>query len=328
MAAAPPAGVELTRDESLAKHTYLLIGGPARYLATPASRNELRRLGAWAREGGLPLRVIGGGSNVLVSDSGVTALVVSLRRACGDVRFQGVRVTAGAAVMLPALARAAAQRGLGGLEFAIGIPGSVGGALQTNAGIGDGRCIGPLVRSVELLGERGARTVPADELRFEYRDSSLRARGEIVLAATLELCERPREAVEGEMRRLLEARGATQPTAEPNAGSIFRNPPGDAAGRLVDAAGCKGLASGAASVSELHANFIVHDGGATAADVTALMSRVQRRVLAHSGVWLEPEIAWWGDGEPPQAFRGRRPNADESAPGSTGPAPSRSRGSP
>ena len=305
----PPAGIELRRDEPLAKHTYLRIGGPARYFATPASIDELQRLGAWAREGGLPLHVIGGGSNVLVSDSGVSAPVVSLRRACGNVRFEGVRATAGAAVMLPALARAAAQRGLGGLEFAIGIPGSVGGALQANAGIGDGRCIGPLVRSVELLDESSSRTVPADELRFEYRESSLRASADVVLAATLELCERPREEVESEMRRLLEARGATQPTAEPNAGSIFRNPPGDSAGRLIDAAGCKGFASGAASVSELHANFIVHDGAATAADVAALMSGVQRRVLEHSGVWLAPEIEWWGEGEPPEAFRGRPASA-------------------
>ena len=301
----PPAGIDVRRDEPLAKHTYLRIGGSARYFAIPADRDELERLAGWAQRAALPLLVIGGGSNLLVADEGVSALVVSLRRACGQTRFAGTRVTAGAAVMLPSLARAAAERGLGGLEFAVGIPGSVGGALQTNAGIGDGRCIGPLVRSVEVIGERGHRTLPASELRFDYRASSLRASGETVLAATVELHQPPRHEIDAEMRRLLEARGATQPTAGPNAGSIFRNPPGDYSGRLIEAAGCKGLASAAANVSELHANFIVHDGAATSADVTALMSKVQGRVFERFGVWLEPEIEWWGDGPPPEAFRGR-----------------------
>ena len=300
----PPPGVDVRRDEPLARHTYLRIGGPARWFATPADLDELVRLLAWAEGRGLAVRAIGGGSNVLVSDEGVTAVVLSLRRACGETRFEGTRVTAGAAVMLPALARAAAEHGLGGFEFAVGIPGAVGGALQTNAGIGDGRCVGPLVRSVEVLDGAERRTLPAEQLRFDYRTSSLRGSGLIVLSATLELTERPREEAEAEMRRLLAARSATQPTAQPNAGSVFRNPPGDYAGRLVEAAGCKGAASGGAQVSELHANFIVHDGGATAADVAALMVMVQRRVLERFGVWLTPEVEWWGDGEPPEAWRG------------------------
>ena len=303
----PPPGIELSRDEPLARHTYLRIGGRARYFATPADLEALQRLAAWARESALPLLVIGGGSNLLVAHEGVSALVVSLRRACADVRFEGSRVTVGAGVMLPALARAAAERGLGGLEFAAGIPGAVGGALQTNAGIGDGRCIGPLVRSVEVLGERGRRALPAAELRFEYRTSSLRGSGETVLEATLELEPRPRAQIEAEMRRLLEARGATQPTAEPNAGSIFRNPAGGYAGRLAEAAGCKGLSCGAASVSDLHANFIVHGGDATAADVAWLMVMVQQRVFARFGLWLQTEIEWWGDGPAPPAFHRRSP---------------------
>ncbi len=307
----PPAGIELLRDEPLDRHTYLRIGGPARYFATPADTDQFELLAAWASDAGLPLLVIGGGSNLLVADGGVSALVVSLRRACGGISFRGTMVTAGAAAMLPALARAAAERGLGGLEFAIGIPGSVGGALQSNAGIGDGRCIGPLVRSVEALAPeqpagRVRRTLAGGQLHFEYRSSSLRGSGHTVLEATLELHERPREEIRAEMRRLLEARGASQPTAEPNAGSIFRNPPDDYAGRLVDAAGCKGLSAGAASVSAMHANFIVHDGAGTATDVAALMAMVQRRVFERFDVWLEPEIEWWGDGASPEAFRGHR----------------------
>jgi UDP-N-acetylmuramate dehydrogenase len=205
--------------------------------------------------------------------------------------------------MLPSLARTAAERGLGGLEFAIGIPGSIGGALQSNAGIGDGREIGALVRTVDVLADEEVRTLSARELNFGYRQSSLRESGAVVLGATLELHERPRDQIEAEMRQLLEARAATQPTAGPNAGSMFRNPPGDYAGRVIEAAGCKGLASGAASVSDLHANFIVHDGAATATDVASLMSLVQQRVLDDAGLRLLPEIEWWGDGEPPEPWR-------------------------
>ena len=307
MTADPPAGIEVLRDEPLARHTYLRVGGLAGYFAAPATLNDLQRLAAWAQAEGLTLRVIGGGSNVLVADEGVRGLVISLRAACGSLRFEGTRVTAGAAVMLPALAKAAAELDLGGLEFAIGIPGSVGGGLRTNAGIGDGRCIGPLVESVDVLSDGGVRTIAAADLTFDYRTSSLRDRGLVALGATLALEARPRVEVEAEMRRLLEARQASQPTAEPNAGSIFRNPTADYAGRLIEAAGCKGLAAGAATVSELHANFIVHDGTATAADVVSLMALVYERVAERFGVRLRPEIEWWGDGAPPPPFLAHPP---------------------
>ncbi|MEI6136434.1 MAG: UDP-N-acetylmuramate dehydrogenase [Chloroflexota bacterium] len=303
--ASPPndLDLDLERDVSLSRHTYLRIGGPAAFLGVPEDMAQLERIATWAHAQGLGLRVIGGGSNVLIADEGVRDVVVSLRKACGGIAFGSTEVTAGAAVMLPALARAAAERDLGGLEFAIGIPGSVGGALQTNAGIGDGRCFGDLVRSVEVL-RAGARvTLRADEIAFAYRETSLRGSGDIVLGATLDLVPRPRPEIDAEMRRLLEARQRTQPTAEPNAGSIFRNPPNDSAGRLIDAAGCKGLAVGHAQVSTLHANFIVHDGQGTATDIAALMTEVQHRVLATSGIRLRPEVEWWGPGDPPEAWK-------------------------
>ncbi|MXZ62561.1 MAG: hypothetical protein F4Y98_02900 [Chloroflexi bacterium] len=153
-----------------------------------------------------------------------------------------------------------------------------------------------------MLGGRGRATIPRRELSFGYRRSSLRGAGVMVLGATLRLHERPREEIEAELRTLLEHRQATQPTAGPNAGSIFRNPDGDYAGRLIEAAGCKGMSVGGAHVSELHANFFVHDGDATAADMVALMTQVQRRVLEDAGVRLQPEIEWWGDGAPPEVF--------------------------
>jgi UDP-N-acetylmuramate dehydrogenase len=292
----PPADLVILRDEPLARHTYLRLGGPATYFGIPEDLTALERMVAWAGGAGLPARVAGGGSNVLVADEGVEALVISLRRACRHVVFssEDFEVEAGAGVMLPSLARQAAERGLGGLEFAIGIPGSVGGALQTNAGVGDGRCIANLVRSVEVLRAGRRMVLPAEAITFRYRDSSLRGSGDLVLAARLALVPRPREEAEAEMRRLLEVRQATQPTAEPNAGSVFRNPPGDYAGRLVEAAGCKGLRIGGAQVSTLHANFIVQDGTATTADVTTLMAEVQRRVREQFGVTLIPEVEWWG----------------------------------
>ena len=298
----PPPGIEVHEGVALARHTYMRIGGPARYFATPKGLAQLELLMLWAMQQRMSFRLLGGGSNLLVADEGIDAVVVSLRSAAGGMTFEGTHVTAGAAVMLPALARAAAEHGLGGLEFAIGIPGSVGGALQSNAGIGDGRSIGQLVESVEVFGARGFQTLSRDEVQFDYRRSSLRSSGVMVVGVTLGLAPCAGADIAAEMRRLLDARSASQPTAEPNAGSIFRNPPGDFAGRLVEAAGCKGLAVGTARVSELHANFIVHDGVATAREVTALMAEIQRRVQAQFGVWLLPEIEWWGDGMRPEAF--------------------------
>ena len=280
------------------------LGGPAAYFAEPESIEELTTIAGWAASVGLSVRVIGGGSNVLIADEGISGVVISLRRACGDTTFEGTRVTAGGGVMLPALARAAAAHDLGGLEFAIGIPGTVGGALQSNAGIGDRREIGPLVDSVRVLRGTEVITLSRDDVSFDYRTSSLHRSGDIVLEATLTLATRARAECEAEMARLLKARQASQPTAERNAGSIFRNPEGDAAGRLIEAAGCKGLSVGGAQVSQMHANFIVHDGSATAADIAALMLQVQRRVLDSANIRLTPEVEWWGDGEPPAVFRG------------------------
>ncbi len=303
MSPAPPSDFALTRDEPLSRHTYLRVGGPAEFFATPPDLQALTRLLEWARDRGLQIRVLGGGSNVVVADEGVRGLVISLRRACGTVAFEGDRMRAGAGAMLPALARAAAEHDLGRLEFAIGIPGALGGALQSNAGIGDGRAIGDLIVDVGVLDRDAARrTLGRADLQFGYRTSSLRGSGAIVLEATLQLAPRPRAAIEAEMQRLLVARQASQPTAEPNAGSMFKNPPGDAAGRLIEAAGCKGLEAGSARVSALHANFIVHNGSAHAAEIVALMTEVQRRVLTAFGTRLVPEVEWWGDGPLPAMF--------------------------
>ena len=299
----PPPTLGLERDVSLARHTYLRIGGAAAYFGTPPDIDTLVRIWAWAKSHAIPLRIIGGGSNMLVADEGVRAVVISLRRACGHLDIDGTAVHAGAAVMLPAIAKAAAERGLSGMEFAIGIPGDIGGAMQTNAGIGDGRSMGDVVTSVDVLRDGVPVTLSREQIAFDYRHTSLRTAGEIVLAARLALKPRPRDEVEAEMSRLLGTRQATQPTAEPNAGSVFRNPPGDRAGQMIEAVGGKNVASGSAHVSSLHANFIVHDGHASASEYLDVMTEVQRLVLATYGVRLIPEIEWWGDGTPPEVFQ-------------------------
>lgn len=298
-----PSELMLSRDESIATHTYMRLGGPAAYFGEPADISTLRHVTDWAISNQLPLRVIGGGSNVLVADEGIIAVVISLRAACADLCFEGSRVCVGGGVMLPALARAAAERNLGGLEFAIGIPGTVGGALQTNAGIGDGRAIGELVEAVDVLDKGTVRTLDRSSLAFHYRRTSLSDSGALVLKATLQLVPRPQAECREEMAQLLETRRRSQPTAERNAGSIFRNPSNDTAGHLIEAAGGKGLTFGGAQVSELHANFIVHDGTATASDVAALMLEIQTSVVSASGITLVPEVEWWGDGKPPPVFR-------------------------
>ena len=299
----PPPALGLERDVSLARHTYLRIGGAAAYFGTPPDIDTFVRIWAWAKLHTIPLRIIGGGSNMLVADEGVRAVVISLRRACGYLDIEGTAVHAGAAVMLPAIAKAAAERGLSGMEFAIGIPGDIGGAMQTNAGIGDGRSMGDVVTSVDVLRDGVPVTLSREQIAFDYRHTSLRTAGEIVLAAQLALKPRPLDEVEAEMSRLLGTRQATQPTAEPNAGSVFRNPPGDRAGQMIEAVGGKNVASGSAHVSSLHANFIVHDGNASASEYLDVMTEVQRLVLATYGVRLIPEIEWWGDGTPPEVFQ-------------------------
>ena len=299
----PPPTLGLERDVSLARHTYLRIGGAAAYFGTPPDIDTLVRIWAWAKSHAIPLRIIGGGSNMLVADEGVRAVVISLRRACGHLDIDGTAVHAGAAVMLPAIAKAAAERGLSGMEFAIGIPGDIGGAMQTNAGIGDGRSMGDVVTSVDVLRDGVPVTLSREQIAFDYRHTSLRTAGEIVLAARLALKPRPRDEVGAEMSRLLGTRQATQPTAEPNAGSVFRNPPGDRAGQMIEAVGGKNVASGSAHLSSLHANFIVHDGHASASEYLDVMTEVQRLVLATYGVRLIPEIEWWGDGTPPEVFQ-------------------------
>jgi UDP-N-acetylmuramate dehydrogenase len=280
-------------DEPLARHTSFRIGGPADLLVQVGTAAELALVVRTATAHSLPLTVLGGGSNVLVGDGGIPGVVVKLvgafRRVAWEPRGETVVARAGAAVQLGRLARAAVARGLAGLEYAEGIPGTVGGALAMNAGAYGGE-MAAATCAVEGVDATGAvRTLSGAALAFAYRRAAL-PRGFVVTAVHLALRRDAPAAIAARMEALRARRLASQPQGRPNSGSMFKNPRGDHAGRLLEAAGLKGERVGRARISEKHANFIVNEGGALAADVKALMDAAQRVVWEQSGVWLEPEV--------------------------------------
>jgi UDP-N-acetylmuramate dehydrogenase len=284
----------LRLEEPLAPYTTWRIGGPAEILAVPRDRDDLILAVNWAREQGLPWRVLGNGSNLLVPDAGVRGLVLHLRKVLDEIAWEGARVRAGAGVLLPVLANMAARRGLAGLEFGAGIPGTLGGAVVMNAGWHQWE-IGPSVEKVIWLSPGGELRVLGNEAcGFRYRGSFFRDRGGILLEAELTL------TLDGDPPSLLArvesfaaSRKANQPTELPSCGSVFLKPEGDFAGRLIEAAGLKGLRVGGIEVSPKHANFFVNVGGGTAADVLALVAHVERVVLERFGVKLTREFVEW-----------------------------------
>lgn len=280
--------------EPLSRHTTWRLGGPADLLARPRSREELDYCLAFARHKGLPLHILGNGSNILVRDGGVRGLVVQTREWC-QITIQGrvIRATAGA--LLPRLLQVAVQHGLGGLEFAAGIPATLGGAVVMNAGTPAG-CLGERVAGVEVLDPDGNRkTLARQEVTFSYRHSSLRQAG-IVVAVSLELEPGDPASIRERVAAQLRCRRDRQPLEWPNAGSVFKNPPGHYAGQLIEAVGAKGWRVGGAEVASKHANFIINRGQGTAADVLALITRVQEAVASQLGINLELEIEVWGEG--------------------------------
>jgi UDP-N-acetylmuramate dehydrogenase len=291
-------GERVRFDEPLSRHTSFRIGGPADVWVEVADAEEIRRVQLIAAAADLPLFVLGGGTNVLVSDRGVRGIVVHLGRSLACLAWRvnghGLHVCAGAALPLKKLVTEAIARDLTGLEFAEGIPGTVGGGLLMNAGAFGGE-IGNIVEYVDGVDACGEpQRLPRAALRFGYRHFDLPPR---FIVTRLEFLLHPGDPLAIRAKRD-DARGrreAHQPLGYPNAGSIFKNPPGQFAGCLLDAVGMKGERCGGAMVAPQHANFIVNAGGATAADVHALMSEGARRVWECRGVRLEPEIKLVGD---------------------------------
>lgn len=273
------------------------VGGPAGLLVEAGSERDLQSLAALTARREWEILVLGLGSNLLVADTGFDGLALRLGPAFAVARIDAPVVVAGGAIALPVLARQCAAAGLGGFGWAVGVPGSVGGAVRMNAG-GHGSEMRQVVRRVALVDlATGESTRPeAEELAFDYRSSALRASQVVV---DVELLLRPSERTREEslIREIVAWRRRNQPGGA-NTGSVFTNPPDDFAGRLVEAAGCKGLRHRSASVSTVHANFIQADAGGTAADILSLMREVARRVESHSGVRLDPETHLVGFDEP------------------------------
>jgi len=286
-------GIVLERDVSLAPLTTLRVGGPADRLATARTVDDLLAALGVARDAGLAAGVLGKGSDIVVSDRGIRGLVV--RNRADDIRIDGMVVRAESGASMAALVKRCTAAGLTGLEFGISIPGSMGGAVWANAGAHGGE-MKDIVVSVEASGDAGPLTIPIEGCAFEYRSSIFKVRGDLtVLAATIHLSRGEPAEISERVAGYQAHRRATQPVADQNAGSVFRNPPGAHAGRLIDAAGLKGIRVGSAAVSTLHANFIVVDRGGRADDVRRLGDHVRTVVADRSGVELEYEIEFVGD---------------------------------
>ena len=281
-------GLRLLEGEPMAAHCSFRIGGPAALFAEPSDEAELLALLAALRERGVRPLLLGKGTNVLVADAGVPGVVVHIGEALGAVRVAGTRMEAGAGVPLSVLAQRAREHSLTGLEFAHGIPGSLGGAVVMNAGAYDGEMKDVVVSVRYLDGEGTLRET--EDMGFAYRRSRFSDGQSVVLSAVLQLREGDGEAVAARMRELGERRRSKQPLDRPSAGSTFKRPARGYAAALIEGAGLKGLSVGGAQVSEKHAGFVINTGNASCADVLALMELVRARVLEKYGVKLEPEV--------------------------------------
>ena len=298
-AVAAALGTVVERDAPLGALTTYRVGGSAALLARIEDESALQAVVAAVRAVPVDVLVVGKGSNLLVADEGFPGLAVLLGDAFAQVEVDGTEVEAGGAAALPVVARRSVAAGLTGFEWAVGVPGSIGGAVRMNAG-GHGSDMAAVLARVRVVDLRSGEDgwVPAPQLELGYRRSSIEPQ-QLVVAARLALAPGDVERGSAEIAEIVAWRRANQPGG-PNAGSVFTNPPGDSAGRLIDTAGCRGLRQGTAVVSDKHANFFIADAGGRADDVHALMLEVQARVLEVHGVQLEPETRLVGFGPDPR----------------------------
>jgi UDP-N-acetylmuramate dehydrogenase len=286
---------EVAANVPMAACTTWKIGGPADLFLVPKGKRQLAEALRILHRHRIPWIVIGKGSNLLVSDRGVRGAVIRLGAGMDYVRFEGTRVYAGGCLSMPKLSALAAKRGLTGLEFASGIPGSVGGAVYMNAGA-HGSDVSRILHQAEVMfGNGELATMQNGDLQYEYRHSVLHERPGIVTEAVFDLQNGDPAEIEARMRAYRERRVQTQPLNLACAGSVFRNPPGHYAAKLIEEAGLKGYRVGGAEVSPLHANFIINTGQATAKDVITLMEHVQETVFTKYGIRLVPEVLVVGE---------------------------------
>ena len=277
--------------EPLASRTSFGIGGPADFFIEPGRSESVEKVLEGCRERAIPYFLLGAGTNLLIADAGIEGLVV--RVVTREHHVEGTRIRAAAGLKMMRLARIAADANLRGFEFAIGVPGSVGGAVYQNAGCWGKELSEVLVEACGFKPGSGRQIWKASDLRFGYRTSALREgalKGAFVVEATIQLQRGDGEEAKAQMAKLTRERTETQPIKTKNCGSVFKNPAGDSAGRLVQAAGLKGMREGAAVISALHGNFIVNEGGATAADVAKLIERARAEVRRRFNLDLEPEV--------------------------------------
>ena len=281
-------------EEPMKNHTTFRIGGPARYFVTPENADALILVIGLCRGEEKPFAVIGNGSNLLVSDQGYQGVVISTEK-LDHCQVEGNQIRAGAGVKLARMAKQALEHGLAGLEFAAGIPGTVGGALVMNAGAYGSEICNVLSRAKVMTTEGEILELPAEELELGYRTSCIPKKNYIVLEAVFELTKGSKEAISSQMRELAGKRREKQPLEYPSAGSTFKRPEGYFAAKLIEDAGLKGFSVGGAMVSEKHSGFVINYNDATASDVMELCRQVREKVKALSGVELEMEVKRLGE---------------------------------
>ncbi len=276
--------------EPMKRHTSWRVGGPADIFVQPANREELRLVVAHVHRWGIPLTIIGAGTNILVPDEGIRGVVVQVGSGLDRISLQDHMIVAESGARLSQVAAAARDAGLGGFEFSSGIPGNIGGAVVMNAGA-NGVSIQARLKKILLLSPAGHFSIKTkDEIDFGYRTSSLQKDSSIVVEALFSCFQKDKDRIKQEMDAFNRRRKKTQPLHYPCAGSIFKNPPGDTAGRLIEAAGLKGTRIGDAQISTLHANFIINLGAATARDIMMLVEKTRELVLERFGIELKPEV--------------------------------------
>lgn len=281
--------------EPMSRHTTFRVGGPAACFVGPSNEEELSGVIGLCRDHRIPWRILGNGSNLLVSDQGVEGVVIAMEEGWNYGRIQGRRVIAGAGLLLSRAAHLALEGSLEGMEFAAGIPGTVGGALVMNAGA-YGSEIKAVLESARVMTPEGEiLNLKAEELKLGYRTSVIQEKGYVALEAVLKLKSGVSEEIEARMKELAERRREKQPLEYPSAGSTFKRPKGYFAGKLIEDAGLRGYRMGGAQVSEKHCGFVINREGATASDVMSLCRHIRDQVKANSGVDLEMEVKRWGD---------------------------------
>ena len=277
-------------NEPMKKHTTFRIGGPADIFVVPETIEDIKAVCKIAKEGNIPLFILGNGSNLLVGDGGIEGIVLEIYKNLSQVKVEGTKIHVQAGAMLSSVSKAALKEGLTGFEFAGGIPGTFGGAVVMNAGAYGGEMVQVLIEVTVLTQDGEVKTIPASELELGYRTSNILKNGYVVLSGVIELKEGKEEEIKAQMDEYALARKTKQPLELPSAGSTFKRPEGYFAGKLIQDAGLRGYQVGGARVSDKHCGFVVNQENATAADVMQLIEDVQKKVKEQFGVLLEPEV--------------------------------------